>query len=154
MIQAPLKVLWRRIDYLRMKRVPISEAKTFTEFVDYWHEMPVIQKDEEPDLEDKHKYGWCRTDENGEVIELIRRTNPNAKWDYWRTVGSAAFKLKSGARKIGDAQAPKGDIDFDGMREESIRKDMEIYDRVQNLKLHTQKLCAIRSCSWPIINQQ
>lgn len=79
-------------------QVNSKEIRTFAEFVAYEYEMPVVAMGEHPDIHGEHKFGWCRLNESGEVIELVDRTNPNAKWDYYRLVD----------------QAKKGEIDFQG----------------------------------------
>lgn len=52
----------------------------------------------EPDLSDEHKYGYFRVDAEGNVTEVINRTNPNAKWDWYSQGGrwNGILKLKTG----------------------------------------------------------
>lgn len=93
-------------------------------------------------------------DENGEVSRLYRRTNPNAKWD-WYVVGgrwSPFFKMKEGA--TGERGAPgvfhgkhfddedksswadcayKKDIDFDAMRKEAGEDAGKSWDLVMSV---------------------
>lgn len=59
------------------------EAQSFTEFVKEEYGRPIVNSGQDPDLDDEHKYGWIRLDEKGEVVELVKRTNPNAKWDWY-----------------------------------------------------------------------
>lgn len=91
---------------------------------------------------DTHKYGYAIADEKGEIIKVVRRTNPNAKWDWYRIGGrwQGFFKLKEGKEgNLGEKsffdkdsqydpnycdQAIKGNIDFADMREE-VRKKAE-----------------------------
>lgn len=55
---------------------------------------------EEPELDGRHKYGWVRASEGGEtLLEVVKRTNPNKKWDYWRIGGRWAGKLKAPANE-------------------------------------------------------
>lgn len=65
--------------------------------------------------EDKRKRcGWARCDENGKIVELYVRKNPNAKWDWYSLGGrwSGYLILKSG--ECVDS-ALKKDIDFEEM---------------------------------------
>lgn len=72
-------------------QVPRSEVQTFATFINEWNgiklTMSVPQNDED------YKYGYCLTDENGKVLKVIDRTNPNKKWDYWRIGGRYAGKF-------------------------------------------------------------
>lgn len=87
---------------------------------------------------DDHKYGYVLVNENREVLKVIDRTNPSAKWDWWVIGGrwTGAFLLKAKARGIvgrpglmteaapvGYAdQAYKKDIDFAQQRNDAEAK--------------------------------
>ena len=75
--------------------VPYSESVSFLEFCKDWGDYEAIKEDEKIDYEE-HKYGYILLDENNEVKKVIRRTNPNAKWDWYRMGGrwNGFFKLK------------------------------------------------------------
>lgn len=64
----------------------------------------VVKHGESPDLSGKHKYGYALLDENGEVVKIIDRTNPNRKWDWYQIGGRWAghFKLKDGITREED----------------------------------------------------
>lgn len=91
--------------------VPIREVMTFTEFCIDWHGDTQLDGDTPPDLTDRHKYGHVRVDSSGEVLEVIDRTNPHHKWD-WYTVGgrwAGAFHTASGrvdSCRWGDVLSP------------------------------------------------
>lgn len=80
--------------------VPAKDLMTFTEWVREhestvdgerpWELHPGQEKTED------HKYRYIEFDENDEVVRIIRRTNPNKKWDFWVLGGrwSRYFKLK------------------------------------------------------------
>lgn len=137
--------------------LPISEVMSFEEFVEYEYSRKPVYGDDEPDLEDAHKYGWYRV-RDGEVVEVINRTNPNSKWDWWKLGGRWAgfFKMKSGARLeakyrdgsdapergepglMGSHKSPdgfdvlrKGDVDFEGMRNEAGAKASELWTKAR-----------------------
>lgn len=72
----------------------------------------------QPDLEGSHKYGWVRLDEThtdapAKILELVKRTNPNHKWDWWVVGGrySGRFYVKGQAEACDWAR--KGDIDWE-----------------------------------------
>lgn len=127
-----------QIDELREEYEP-NEEQTFLEFVkDYTcyevvgaENLVVVGED------DQLKYGYIKCDENGEVISVVRRTNPSKKWDWWELGGrwSGFFRAKEevidsedtikkgraglmGCQKdpAGVDQALKSQIDFAAMR--------------------------------------
>lgn len=127
--------------------------KTLAKFCEeYWGMKPATGA---PDLEGEHKYGWMRVTPDGDVTELIDRTNPNKKWDWYsvggRWTGYFAVKKKPkypedvavGERpfssdpdkeknKPGYAdQLRKCDIDIEAMQKEKRRKCNEEYDKVE-----------------------
>jgi len=95
-------------------------------------------------INDDHKYGYTLANKTGEVATVIRRTNPNAKWDWYLVGGrwTGFFKLKKGAEgvrgrpgimtepaKPGYAdQAHKEDIDILEMGKEASTKAGERWD--------------------------
>lgn len=131
------------------KQIPTPEVKDFAEFVQDYYGMEIIGKAKKPDLGKKHKYGWCRVDKDGKVIEVIRRTNPNDHWDWYQVGGrwSGLFQMKDNRKgKVGETafmcdpakpgtsdQALKGDIDFERMRAESLKEKMDKYDKAVSI---------------------
>ena len=126
-----------------------ERKESFAEYVSDWHGVKALAEDAEPDLADVHKYGWVRVNAAGEVLEVIDRTNPNKKWDWWQVGGrwSGLLKLKQGAelRGIGSPglmgsrfadgedradQALKRDIDWDGMRADAEAEAAADFDKV------------------------
>lgn len=122
--------------------LPYREVMTFLAYVEYERgEQVVVRPGETPDTEGSAKYGYVRVDEHGNVVQVIDRTNPNAKWDYWRIGGRwrGMLRVKPGAtntllsdepwevrmdredgRKIepptGVDQCRRGDLDLDAVR--------------------------------------
>lgn len=47
-----------------------------------------------PDTKGEHKYGYVILETTGEVARVIKRTNPNKTWDYWRIGGRYTGKLQ------------------------------------------------------------
>jgi hypothetical protein len=131
------------------------EAKTslkesFAEFVEGYYGTNIVPFGQAPDLQDKHKYGYVLVDEAGDVIKVVDRTNPEKEWDWFQIGGrwNGFFKLKPTASGVlgraglqtmdRDYKPPalgradvcrKGDIDIDGMRDESGETAAKQYDK-------------------------
>ena len=127
------------------------DEKSFLEFVVDYYDLnadQLIGPNEQPDYETQHKYHYVRR--SGEtVLSVIRRTNQEAKWDWWVLGGrwGGFFWLKDGKHGTlgepstfdelnGDMrnhekvdQARKGDINFAVMRAETIIEASTKYDR-------------------------
>ncbi|OPY59141.1 MAG: hypothetical protein A4E55_00358 [Pelotomaculum sp. PtaU1.Bin035] len=68
-------------------KLKASDVMSFRDFAEDYYEKPILFENDEPDIYDKHKWGWMRLNAKGEVIELIDRTNPNSKWDWYQIGG-------------------------------------------------------------------
>lgn len=66
------------------------------DFVDSWYGTKVVFDESEIDRDGKHKYGYVLV-KDGKIAKAIRRTNPNAKWDWYQLGGrwNGYFKLKT-----------------------------------------------------------
>jgi hypothetical protein len=108
-------------------KIPVSEVETFAEWVEGWYGVEPLQEGFFPDLLSKHKYGWCRVNEGGEVIEVIDRTNQNAHWDWYVVGGRWAGKLtlKGGIKAD---QSKKGGVDWERMKNEAGKEAGERWD--------------------------
>lgn len=109
--------------------VPRSQVESFAQWIRGYYGARVVLFGEQPDLAKMHKYGYVLVDEAGDVVKVIKRTNPNKRWDYW-TVGGrwpGFLKLKGAAGDVDTAK--KGEIDFDGMRDAAGAKAAEQWDR-------------------------
>ena len=84
------------------------------EFAEDYYDYPIITKNREPDIEGLHKYGWIRVLDEG-LVEVVNRTNPNSKWDWWSVGGRWSNKLKTLDGEEGDF-AKISNIDFQEMR--------------------------------------
>lgn len=122
-----------------------DEDTSFAEFVKYYHGIETIQFGEKPKLAGDHKYGYAIA-VGRRVIKVVRRTNPNSKWDWYLIGGrwTGFFKAKAGA--VGQVGEPgaltqragagrfdsglKKDIDIEGMKEEARKKAENKYDIV------------------------
>lgn len=62
------------------------EMPNIQSFKDYVAEhFAVVESNEQPEIRNNgaHKYCYAQCNENGEIAKIIRRTNPNKKWDWW-----------------------------------------------------------------------
>jgi hypothetical protein len=117
------KILYKPDGWVE-RDVPTQSQKTLKEYIEYYDSAKFIRQGDAPDLNGEHKYGYGVLDFQGNVVDLIRRTNPNRHWD-WYVVGgrwSNFLRLKNGNKAN---SARKGDIDFAAMRDEA-GKDAEI----------------------------
>lgn len=110
--------------------VPTREMMSFRDWVEVHTERKIVQPGEEPDVNATHKYGYIRVDAAGEVVQIIDRTNPNKKWDWWTIGGcySGRLLLKSGAKAD---QASAGEVDWEGMLAEKARVAGETFDKIK-----------------------
>jgi hypothetical protein len=116
-------------DGWREDKVPVKQSKTFKEFCKYWDSVEFVPHGEQPHIAGAHKYGYGLLDAEGVVIDVIRRTNPNKKWD-WYVIGGRwkdFLLLKNGKRAD---WAYKEDIDFDGMRDEGGKVAGDRWDKM------------------------
>lgn len=136
------------------KKVEIPTS-CFTSFLEYAKddvgEYVIKEGDSLPaDDADKWKYGYVVVDKDDpeQVIKVIDRTNPNKKWDWWVVGGRwrGYFKLKPGCSgTLGEASfmagnikdlpgradcARKGDIDWDGMRQDAADAAAKRFDEI------------------------
>lgn len=110
-----------------------GEAQPFVKWCTEWYGRKVIKAGNEPNLKSTHKYGWMRVNEDGtDVIELIRRTNPNARWDWYRIGGRWSGMLKHKDGQDID-QARKRDIDFALMRDIDAAEAGRTWDAIHGI---------------------
>lgn len=66
----------------------------FREYVKDYYGHEELASGETPS--GKHMYGYTEIDNDGDVVKVIERTNPNAKWDWYQIGGrwAGAFRLK------------------------------------------------------------
>ena len=100
--------------------VPTKEAIPFFQYIidNYGGNTTV---DLEPDTDhDDFQYGYVVVDAAGEVLKAVRRTNPNAEWD-WYVIGG---RWEGMLRKIGAGSQVntlrKNQLDIAGMERDAI----------------------------------
>jgi hypothetical protein len=102
----------------------------------------------EVDTSEKHRFRYAVV-KDGKLIKAVKRTNPNAKWDWYEIGGrwTGFFHLKTGANGTlgtpglfteacpGTHKADvvcKGDVDWAGMRDAAGQRAGAYYDKVRN----------------------
>jgi hypothetical protein len=120
---------------------------TFTELAERQYGDVKLDPGAEPDFSGKHRWGWMRLNEAGEVVELVERTIPGGFFFFFMHT-HAEFLLKSGVtgwNVDGDGQVTEvtegyagsarlSDIDFHVMRQKQIDDFQERWDAVlQNI---------------------
>ncbi len=108
----------REIDITEEIRGDIKELGSVEEAVIHTlGDDSIVSDESELDLTDQHKFGYAVI-RDGELIKAVRRTNPNAKWDWYEIGGrwNGFFLNKNG---IWCNSLLKGEVDFAGMLAES-----------------------------------
>jgi hypothetical protein len=109
-----------------------GESQTFADYLTdecgYHHAV----EDEQPDLFDKHKYGYFVLSQAGEVSQVIKRTNPNKKWDWWTISGRwKGFLLTQDGNRVDCCQ--KQNLDVDGLQFVAANKAAKQWDEFDAL---------------------
>ncbi len=100
----------------------ISEVEYIVDYYGY----KVVGPDEELDREGDHKYGYLRVDADGGLVQVVDRTNPNKKWDYWLIGGRYSNRLRVKGHPVPCNVAQYGQLDLDAMKA-SITSDRDKY---------------------------
>lgn len=126
------KIKYTPIDLVEVE-LKTSEVMSFAAWLKDEYGRESILEGELPDIENKHKYGYAVVDSNGDVVRFIKRTNPNARWDWYVLGGrwSNFFLLKDGSRA--DSALWK-DIDFIGMIDEETKEAEASYTKYCSVK--------------------
>jgi hypothetical protein len=74
-------------------KVMTRDVETFIEWIEGWHGYKAVAHGEKPG--DEHKHGYLQLDIAGEPRTVIKRTNPNSKWDCWCVGGRYSGKFAS-----------------------------------------------------------
>lgn len=92
--------------------VPSKELMTFSEYLERDGKKSI--RHGEYGGKD-HKYGYAKLNENGDVVCVVKRTNPNRKWDWWTVGGRYSNRLIKKNTHVKCDSLKKSDIDFDTM---------------------------------------
>lgn len=130
-------------DDLEEVELPNSECVSFDDWLKGYygyitHDTNDLDKAEGVKWTESDKYGYALTD--GEAYRVIKRTNPNKKWDYWRVGGryTGLLQAKNWLEAVQSEPSyewkyekdfPVGkdvcqvcNLDFDAMKQKSIKK--------------------------------
>ncbi|EIZ2107365.1 hypothetical protein MOQ95_001900 [Salmonella enterica] len=105
----------------------IKERGSVEEVVIYnFGDDSIVSDESELDLEGQHTFGYAIV-RDGELIKAVRRTNPNAKWD-WYVLGGRWDGFFLHKRGIRTNSLKKGEIDFAGMLADKAIKAKRYYE--------------------------
>ncbi len=114
----------------------LSEYKKYGEdgqsFLDYLEDNDYAELTDQNRGTDDVKYGYFIRGTDGQVEKVIRRTNPNSKWDWYQLGGrySGRLILKDGS--VADT-AKNSEIDWDAIRHQKAKLALELYDAVKEV---------------------
>lgn len=108
-------------------QVPVSQLFSFVQWASDYCGIAVLTEADTPN--EWHKYGYVHV--NGDDVKVIRRTNPNAKWDWYEVGGSWKDRLLLTDGQRADC-ARKGDIDFKAMEEKAVDRARRQWTSVHN----------------------
>lgn len=94
--------------------------------------IEVLGAFETPDFEAEHQFGYAREDEDGKIIRVFRRTNPNAKWDWWVIGGRFSNRLRDSDGKQCDTVL-KSKLDFRHAYEQFRKEAGEHFDTMRKV---------------------
>lgn len=116
------------------REVPCVDCMTLAEYVEYSiGEQDIVGPGEEPNLEGSGKYGYVRVDAEGEVVQIVKRTNPNDRWDWW-TIGGrwrGFFPAKPDGHKRDQLRVSQ--VDFDAARDNAEDEAVALFSRWERL---------------------
>jgi hypothetical protein len=127
---------WEEVEVLR------SDVQTFAEYVSEYHGYKTVAYGESPYIGDTHKHGYSLLDEKGDVAKVVKRTNPQARWDWWvlggryrgrlHLLGNAKGEKAERSRWDEDQSIPegydtarRGDLDLARMKAERTKERVE-----------------------------
>lgn len=92
-----------------LENLPVKQFMSMREYLTEQGYEPdhFLNRTQEPDLTGEHKFGYIRLD-GDELVQVVRRTNPNPKWDWHQLGGrwSGFLRLKPEySEAVGHARA-------------------------------------------------
>lgn len=116
---------WERVE------VPVADSTSFAAFVKAYFRYETLSQGA-PRTE-RHRFGYCELSPEGEVVRVVTRTNPNAKWDWWTVGGRYEGRLILRSPGAAVNSARKGDIDWLAMRQASVNARLPSYDKFHSV---------------------
>lgn len=89
---------------------------TFKNYLAEYCSIKPVPYMDDIDLAGDHKYSYFLVGYDGEVVKVVRRTNPNSKWDYWVVGGRYSNRLMSKSKEGKFNTLKFSDVDFDRMK--------------------------------------
>ena len=132
--------------YVQLDNELAKDWESLEEWIEDYYRAKPVAFGEQPDLEGRHKYRYMQLGENGELVKLVKRTNPNAKWDWWVVGGRYSSRLKSKNGTISN-QARIGDLDLETLRREAVSS------RADALLTAINELCSKNNCNAAAIEE-
>lgn len=77
-------------------QLPVCQFEDRATWIADFHGCQIARAGGPIDLEETHKFGHVLVDADGNVVRVVKRTNPNKKWDYWTVGGRYSGRLKPG----------------------------------------------------------
>ena len=127
--------------YVQLDDELAKDWESLAEWAEGYYGTKPVAFGEQPELEGRHKYGYMQLGENGELVKLVKRTNPNAKWDWWVVGGRYAGRLKTKSGHCNGNQARIGDLDLEALRREAV------FSRANALDTAIDQLRSKNNCS-------
>lgn len=91
-----------------------KEGTTFAEYMLKDVQCKVAESEDALDIEGDHQFMYMLLNHQGGVEKIVRRTNPNAKWDWWVVGGRWKGRMPlKGSNNLRADEAQVKDIDFD-----------------------------------------
>lgn len=112
-----------RTDEAKEEYASQERDEDFTAFVRDWYSYETVAPGEQPDIAGAHRFGYIRVDEVGGAVKVVRRTNPNDKWDWCVVGGRYAGRLVNTQGAACDS-CRVGDLNHVAMA--AIRRDARI----------------------------
>jgi hypothetical protein len=85
-------------------QVATRDVESFAAWANDWYGNEILKAGERPG--EAHCHGYIQLDRDGEVARIVKRTNPNAKWDWWVIGGRYSGKF-AGASKVAPQDDPR-----------------------------------------------
>ncbi len=122
-----------------------KDKYTFEEYLLEYENIESVEYRCSPQLHSKHKYGYALKDENGLIFKVVRRQNPNSKWDYYRIGGryAGSIKLKDGVSR---KNIPNFSWEWNFSSKDELDKRRNMCDRA--LKHQIENLDEISFCAF------
>ena len=126
-----------------------KDVQTVADWLRDWHEIPIVKANQT--ITENCKRGYAVIDDDGNVTKVIRRTNPNAKWDWWTIGGRYSNKFSSGA--VVD-QIRFADIDHEELKTKAIKQREDWVLDIMNETHSTREEVAIACRLSPIEHKE